>query len=94
MADSRMLLSGLIEYRRVLGEHLQTLTANYQQLETDWNRFSSVYEGNAADQFRQGWMRTAQRFREYLEQTRRISDLLDERIEHLRSVDRAEGGLQ
>lgn len=93
MADSRILLAGLEEYRRVLGQHLSKLTAEYQQVDNTWRQFSAVYEGNAADQFREGWIRTSLRFQEYIEQTQKISVVLDERIEHLRAANQTEGGL-
>lgn len=93
MANSRILLAGLEEYRRVLGQHLSKLTAEYQQLDNSWRQFSVVYEGNAADQFREGWIRTSQRFQEYIEQAQKISAVLDERIESLRAVNQTEDGL-
>lgn len=93
MADSRILLAGLEEYRRVLGVHLSKLKAEYQQLDNTWHRFSAVYEGDAADQFRAGWIRTTQRFQEYIEQTQKISAMLDERIDYLRATNRTEGGV-
>jgi uncharacterized protein YukE len=91
--DMRVLLAGLEEYHRVLGKHLSKLMGEYQQLDAQWRRFSAVYEGDAADQFREGWMRTANRFQEYIEQTQKISALLDERIEDLRQANRTESGL-
>jgi len=92
VADTRILLAGLEEYRKVLGRHLSNLTAEFQHLDNTWRQFSGVYEGNAADQFRAGWVRTSQRFQEYIEQTQTISGLLDERIEQLRQADRPESG--
>lgn len=93
MADSRMLLAGLEEYHRVLGEHLAQLTEEYQQLDNNWRQFNVVSEGDYADQFRSGWIRTSQRFQEYINQTQKISAVLDERIEHLRRLNRSEGGM-
>jgi hypothetical protein len=93
VADSRILLAGLEEYHRVLGLHLSKLTAEFQQLDSTWRQFNAVSEGDYADQFRAGWVRTSQRFQEYIEQTQKISAVLDERIEHLRNLDQTEGGL-
>ena len=93
MADSRVLLTGLEEYRRVLGKHLSELKDEYQQLDGIWRQFSGVYDGDAANQFREGWIRTSHRFQEYIEQTQKISKMLDERIEHLRMVNKTESGL-
>lgn len=93
MADSRVLLAGLEEYHRVLERHLSQLTAEFQQLDTAWRQFNAVSEGDYAEQFRAGWTRTTDRFQEYMEQTQKISGVLDERIEHLRQVNKTEAGL-
>lgn len=91
-ADSALLLRGLEEYRSSLDVHLQTVTHEYEQLDTRWQAFSSVYEGDAAQQFRSHWLCTRQRFEDYITATQKISKLLDERIEALRRVNR-EGDL-
>lgn len=93
MADSTILLRGLEEYSRVLEYHSSMLKIEFDHLDSRWQQFSSVYEGEAADQFRAGWLRTTQNFQEYIEQTERIQLLLRERIEALRDADRAESGL-
>jgi len=86
--DSRVLLAGLQEYQRVLEKHLSSLINEFQQLDNSWRQFSSVYEGTAADEFRAGWMRTAQRFQEYIDQTQKIKTFLEKGIEDLSEVDR------
>ena len=86
--DSRILLAGLQEYQRVLEKHLSSLINEFQQLDNSWKQFSSVYEGTAADEFRAGWMRTAQCFQEYIEQTQKIKTFLEKGIEDLGEVDR------
>jgi uncharacterized protein YukE len=91
--DTRLLLAGLEEYSRVLDWHTSRLRMEFDHLDTRWLNFSIVYEGEAADQFRAGWARTAQNFGEYIQQTERIQGLLRERIEALRDADRAESGL-
>lgn len=93
MADSRILLAGLEEYHRELERHLSQLTAEYQHLDTSWRQFNAASEGDYADQFRAGWARTTQRFQEYIEQTQKIITFLDERIEHLRNLNKSESGL-
>lgn len=93
MADTRILLAGLEEYHRVLGHHVSQLSSEFQTLAGIWSRFDTVYEGEAANQFKAGWRRTTQMFQEYLEQTHQISAMLDERIDALRETNRTEGGL-
>ena len=91
--DTRVLLAGLEEYSRTLEGHSSRLRVEFDHLDSRWRIFSDVYEGEAADQFRAGWARTAQNFQEYLQQTERIQSVLRERIEALRGADRAESGL-
>ena len=91
--DARVLLHGLEEYSRALERHTVMLKLQFNNVDSHWQQFSSVYEGEAADQFRAGWTRTNQNFKEYIEQTDRIQKLLEERIEALREADRTESGL-
>lgn len=91
-ADSALLLRGLEDYRSSLDTHMRTLTHEYEQLDRRWQAFSSVYEGDAARQFRSHWLLTRQRFEDYINATQKIGLLLDDRIEALRRVNR-EGDL-
>lgn len=91
--DARVLLQGLEEYNRALERHSVWLKLEYNHLNDRWQQFSSIYEGDAADQFRSGWIRTHQNFSEYMELTERIGKLLEERIEALREADKTESGL-
>jgi hypothetical protein len=91
--DSRLLLSGLEEYSRVIERHSVMLKNEFQSVEARWSQFSSVYEGDAADQFRAGWLRTTLDFHEYILQTDRIRGLLEERIAALREANKSESGL-
>ncbi len=91
--DSRSLLSGLEEYSRVLERHSVMLKIEFRNVDSHWAQFSGVYEGDAADQFRAGWLRTTLNFQEYISQTDRIKALLEERIEALREANRNESGL-
>jgi uncharacterized protein YukE len=91
--DSRDLLRGLEEYSRVLEHHSTMLKHEFDFLDSRWHQFSSVYSGEAADQFRAGWIRTTQNFQEYIEQTERILRILGERVDALREADKAESGL-
>ena len=94
MTDATALLAGLEQYRRSLDRHLADLKSKHQEVENSWHRFSEVYEGDAADQFRANWLRTEANFHEYIEQTQKISKMLDERIEYLRRLDQPEGILR
>ena len=91
--DARVLLQGLEEYNRALEHHAVMLKLQFHYLDSHWQQFSSNYEGDAADQFRAGWIRTTRNFTEYIDQTDRIQKLLEERIEALRQADKTESGL-
>lgn len=93
MADTRLLLNGLVEYRASLERHTQQLRDEFAELEIRWGAFSTVYEGDAAQQFKEGWARTTARFDEYLERSAAIARVLDERIEALRAANLEESGL-
>lgn len=94
MADTRALLAGLEQYHESLNRHLADLKSEYQEVEGCWHRFSEVYEGDAADQFRANWMRTVANFQEYIVQTEKISRMLEERIKELRIANQTEGMLR
>ncbi|MBX2998824.1 MAG: hypothetical protein KF893_09970 [Caldilineaceae bacterium] len=91
MADTRILLEGLIEYRASLSRHLSTLQSEFEAVQSRWQVFSAVYDGDAADEFKSYWTQTVGRFNEYITRTTRIAHMLDERIDHLREVNRREG---
>ncbi len=93
MADSTLLLRGLIEYRNVLERHLSQLNFDFQSLSLRWSRCSSVYEGEGADEFRHHWGITTDRFDHYLQRTRKIAQMLDDRIGYLRELERPDVGL-
>src|SRR2546423_1079404 len=76
MADTRVLLRGLEDYSDTLRRHLAELRAHFEALSAAWQRFSSVYEGDAADEFRDHWGITTRRFREYIDNTERIDRIL------------------
>jgi uncharacterized protein YukE len=93
MADARKLLRGLEDYQKHLLQHVTQLQQEYQHLEGRWHAFRDVYAGDAADQFKPGWEQTAQGFREYLQQTKQIMSILEERIESLRKANQKENDL-
>ncbi len=91
MADTRRLLNGLVEYRSSLDRHLATLRTEFDALQSRWQAFSAVYEGDAADEFKPGWAQTTARFNEYITRTTAIAHMLDNRIERLREANKREG---
>lgn len=89
--DAARLLQGLQHYRASLDLHRQRLSTEYAQLDNRWIAFSSVYEGDAAREFRAHWLRTKVGFEGYIAATDRISRLLDERITALIDAEHTAG---
>lgn len=81
--DAARLLSGLIEYQQSLAKHRQLLQVKFDSLKQRWHTFGSVYEGDAAREFRTHWLRTSQNFEDYLIATTSINQLLQARIQAL-----------
>ena len=81
--DTKNLLARLIAYRKSLEGHLNQLGSEYVQLANRWQMFNSIAEGNYADQFRAGWLKTDEQFKAYNFQSLKIKSFLDERIEFL-----------
>jgi uncharacterized protein YukE len=86
--DAALLLRGLQDYRTTLDLHLQKLQQEWDQLDRMYAAFRSVYEGDAAREFHTYWLRTRLGFEQYIDGTRRISQVLDERITALIEAER------
>jgi len=86
---SDRLLVGLIDYRDAVSKHVQRLEDEFALLSREWMRFESVYEGDAAHEFKNLWHRTSANFQEYAERSRRILAMLEERITFLQEADRS-----
>lgn len=91
--NSQTLLIGLIEYRDSLERHLSRLSPEYDLLATRWRAFSSVAEGDYAEQFRGGWLKTSSRFEDYINRSTQIKAMLDRRIADLEALNRPTGDL-
>jgi hypothetical protein len=79
-----LLIDGLDDYQRSLDNHLRQLMLDFEALERQWHVFNTVYEGDAAAQFRRYWLRTLDHFREYFERAERIGRLLEEHVDDLK----------
>lgn len=86
--DTRELIVRLKAYFATLERHLSQVNIGNEQLKNQWLRFNSVSEGNYADQFRTGWEKTQAQFYEYINQSKKIIDLLENRLQYLIEVDR------
>ncbi len=83
MYDSKKLLIGLLKYQQSLEAHLNKLQSEYAQLQIYWKAFNEVSEGNYAEQFRAGWIKTDSRFKTYIVHSAKIKLFLNEHIAFL-----------
>jgi uncharacterized protein YukE len=92
MADLSRLLTGLERYRDELQRHEQKVRSEFSGVSKRMSHLNSIYEGAAATEFKSHFARSQRSLNDYLEGTRRIQGVLDERIQKLREADRT-GGL-
>lgn len=83
MYDSKRLLRGLVQYQQSLEVHLNRLKSEYEQLQRCWKAFNAASEGNYAEQFRAGRIKTDARFQSYINQSQKINSFLEERIQFI-----------
>ncbi len=77
------LRQGLQEYHSGLNRHVGQLEHDFENIEGRFMALSREYEGQAAEEFRNAWSQTASWFRDYINQTRQLSDVLEERTRAL-----------
>lgn len=91
MADATRLAGALRSYSVDLERHSTTVAACRDQLERSLARLAGVYEGAAAREFVQHWVRTTQQLQAYEDGVRGIRAVLAERLATLEAFDRPEG---
>lgn len=84
--DVDKLRDGLLNYNHSLVKHLQKLRDDYNSLMNFYIRLNQEYEGQAAEEFKKSWDKTAKWFEEYITDAEILSKTLEERIENLRIV--------
>lgn len=87
MTDSTRLAHLLDRYATALALHLGTVREEFQGLERAWAALSDVYEGDAAEQFRDVFGHSAARMHRYETDADRMLTLLRARLETLREFD-------
>jgi uncharacterized protein YukE len=84
--DIDKLRDGLLNYNQSLNKHLQKLRDDYDALMSFYLRLNQEYEGQAAEEFKNSWDKTAKWFEEYIANASNLSKTLEERIESLKPV--------
>ena len=93
MADSRFLLDGLRAYHDGLTSHLRLLEDDLQLVVAASAALEGVFEGDSAEEFRQSWLTTNERFRLYLHQGALLARGLEDRLTALESSNPGVGDL-
>lgn len=87
MTDATRLRLGLEEYLEALQFHMASLREHHGQMATAWGRLRDGYQGRGAEAFGEVWTRSDARFREYIDASGRIQQVLAQQIEELRRFD-------
>ena len=84
--DVDKLRQGLTDYLGSLRKHTQVLEQDSYEVHRWWQALNAEYGGQKAEELERDWMQTTAWFNDYINQTRRLADFLEERIEALRDV--------
>ena len=87
MADQSNLLLDLQEYRAALAKHLNQFQGSLPELNKRWYALNSVYEGDAAEEFKSNWKRTAEWLQNHVHEVENMLVVLDEHIQALQQFD-------
>ncbi|MBI1396983.1 MAG: hypothetical protein GC151_13480 [Betaproteobacteria bacterium] len=87
MTDAARLSALLEDYASALDGHLVSVREEFAHLERAWAGLSDVYAGTAADQFRNVFLASAGRMRDYERDATTLVAVLRRRIEALRDFD-------
>jgi uncharacterized protein YukE len=90
MTDVTALTGLLADYAGALDGHLSTLREEFSDLERAWTGLSEVYEGSAAEQFRNVFLGTASRMHQYEHDATILVGILRQRIGTLQQLDAPE----
>ena len=73
------LREGLEQYHDSSTKHLNLLKNDFEVLMDFYKRFSTEYEGQAAEQFKASWDRTSKWFESYIKLSLQLTKTLQER---------------
>ncbi len=91
MISQSQLLSGLEDYARCGKRHVALVNEEFVRLQQSWSALDAVYDGRAAEEFRDVWQGVTEAMRDYSESTASILRMLEGRIESLRQADSPDG---
>ena len=90
MTDVTALTALLGDYADALDTHVDTVREAFADLERAWSGLSEVYEGAAADQFRNVFLGTASRMHQQEHDAAILLGVLRQRVNTLGRLDGAE----
>lgn len=87
MTDATKLRLGLEAYRDALVGHLTGLGEQHARMGNAWGRLREGYQGRGAEAFGEVWERSDARFREYIDASGRIRQVIERQLEKLERFD-------
>lgn len=87
MTDATKLRLGLEAYRDALVQHLTSLGEQHTRMATAWGRLREGYQGRGAEAFAEVWERSDTRFREYIDSSAAIRQIIENQLERLQRFD-------
>lgn len=85
--DITGLIAGLDDYQRVLGENRRRIGEAHQAVLGRFRALDEHYEGAAAAEFKERWLRVERAFDAYVEGAPQLLALLEAKTEELRHLD-------
>ncbi len=80
------LRQGLTEYLEVLNGHISAIEGRAEAANSSFIKLMSEQAGSAADEYRSKWEPAMAWLQEYVDGTRRLAHLLEERLSELEKV--------
>lgn len=91
MSDVTSLLASLRAYREAVARHVQIVHSEMDALDPRANALFDSFDGMAAEDFHERWVRSRSGFAEYVDQHSALLRLIDDKIGNLADLDRVTG---
>lgn len=83
-----VLVKRLTSHSEALDRNISAMQQAFEKVQESFANLRRVWGGDAAEEFYEHWMRTADRLEQTFDKGRRLKALLDERLDSLRMADR------
>jgi len=86
-----LLLAALENYRAVIGDVHTAVREAHLELDAAYRALRDSYDGEGAEEFHAAWQRSGDAIGAYTEGVPPLVELLEEKVEQLRALDRGVG---